>query len=445
MFAMFGERPAADDGGSVGVPWTAFADNGVEVRKVDPLRTAATYGYRNLVFTPELGEELIRLTALGTDDYIASYVGLDELTRSMGPEAVKAALEFLRERGMLETEELGAPGHLSFRLGMLLGEEGVAFARSLGADVENTILGWCQTDPTAGLSWLHEFLGASEDNALNLDEDAYWKWAIESHPEACLELYIEQLQSGIGDRGWGIANEIAAIGTRLGRWDLLETHVETLVGTADNFRWNLASALADHRAEADPWGTLAAASGDLPEQWRMALQRSAFEVLAEREPVELLDHLMAESRENGSIAGTIGGSMMELAMQLPEEALIEALTSTDLPSSMRGPMTVGFLQSVSERGGTRALLDTVEQLEMPSVMRKKLTAGLAMFWLDQDPEAARAQLYAAYEIDPEVAAMVRAGRPNWEIRLMLEDAVQNNETMSEEDMKELHTFFGGGF
>jgi hypothetical protein len=84
----------------------------------------------------------------------------------------------------------------------------------------------------------------------------------------------------------------------------------------------------------------------------------------------------------------------------------------------------------------------ISELEMPSVVRRRLSNTLASRWLEENPERAKAQLFAAENIDPRVTAMVREGRPNWEIQLMLEDASRNIEhTASEAELKEHEAYF----
>jgi len=114
-----------------------------------------------------------------------------------------------------------------------------------------------------------------------------------------------------------------------------------------------------------------------------------------------------------------------LISHLTDAALRQILNTKGLetlqPAASQALLT-RMRAEVSPRAWWAALREPVP---IPETTRRHLQIEAAHALLRADPAQARAELFTADDLSPELAQMVRQGRPTWELHLWLQQHQQN--------------------
>lgn len=385
--------------------------------------TASTYGYTRLRFTEALGEELARLDALAESDYSTAYLGLDELTEALDAEGVLAALAYLDKSGRLEADG-SAVTHLTFRLGYLLGEAGIDAAAVVDLENPNLILGWAWADPEAALAWLAE---PAEPGSLRADARRYaddmWGWALLHQPERTLAFYTSEAGKAAAGINPAIHQEIAQGVARLGLEAQLEPFAPHWLEGKDPQASNLQAHILRYRARLAPEETLRSLLQPGPPDPKLNLGRKdALFSLAEEMPEAMLAVISNHSLEVASLSPQVEDVLIS---HLTDAALRQILNTKGLETLQAAASQALLTRMRAEVSPSEWWTALREPAPIPETTRRYLQIEAAHALLRADPIQARAELFTADDLSPELAQMVRQGRPTWELHLWLQQHQQN--------------------
>lgn len=371
---------------------------------------SVAYGFGPIQFTEAVGEELIYAQKLSATDHVLGYRMLDELTRSLDEEGVLAAMEYLQthpfERG--ENEPTSALGHLSFRLGYLLGPEIVEKQDDPSVDWDNALLGWTYEQPASAL----EFAFAEDSKIDFYMRRTMLMWGAANDPVQTLTWMLDaapELAQSVGS--WALGEFFQKQGSL--------AELDPLIGRLTSAAWatEIVSAYYLEAARGDPETYFTMVDAVEDETARKRLETDGiYDLVAER-PLQTIPLMM--TRVSG------GEDMMEVTNRLSQLPPRDQLAILEEISDPGKRAALGLHQVLWPDGSgldstaLSALSPAMDAL-LPAEWRVATKALIFEAKLSSEPESAIQQLRDDFRDFPSTATAIHEGAAEWEVRMIFE-------------------------
>ncbi|MDP0500555.1 MAG: hypothetical protein Q7P63_10690 [Verrucomicrobiota bacterium JB022] len=385
-------------------------------------------------FDAALGLELHALEELHATDPLRAYFLATALANSLDAKGVQAALSWLEQYPPPGDGYVRVAGHLSYRLGELLGPDLLAHQDLPGLDLGNALIGWSSTNPEQALDWIASGEGWPEG------VEGYWRnamveWAANENPTGTLRWLERALAAQVKEQEGGESDdtpEQSMINSMVGneQWmlhrseemkQLVLKYPDQIVNESTyislgaiaardlsdmtDLENQLSQDPVDKRYQYFKWGEWlgTALFGDASAPWA--------------EMPELI-RAVGKNEDFARVSMFFGSLPSQEFRQRAPETTLEVIPQLEALSVDHEPARFAIQSYYHGLAPSTALEDVA--LLQDAALRRQYASETASRWLETDPATARVRLMYEPNLPIEAQRLLRDGAPLWQVQQALE-------------------------